>query len=304
MKQRNEVIIDGRYGEGGGQILRTALTLSAIFKVPVHINHIRGNRKKPGLKAQHLTAVNALTTITGARVEGAKVDSNDLVFEPGEIRGGNYSFHIGTAGSTGLAIQTMIPVLLFGKIPSEIQITGGTHVPWSPSFHYLKAVFLPALKQMGGEVSLEIDQWGWYPKGGGMVRAFIRNRQGLKAVNLSNRGKLLDLHLLSAVSNLPLHIAERQRDQALKRIEYLGLRPTVSIENVPSPGQGTVLFLTAQFEGSVGGFTSLGRKGKRAEQVADDACNEFIKFLDSKGVVDIHLADQLVLYMALARDSM
>lgn len=301
MKQRNEVIIDGRYGEGGGQILRTALTLSAIFKVPVHINHIRGNRKKPGLKPQHLTAVNAMTTITGARVEGAEVDSRELVFEPGEIRGGDYCFHIGTAGSTGLAIQTMIPGLLFGKTASQIQITGGTHVPWSPSFHYLEAVFLPALRKMGGEVSLEIDQWGWYPKGGGMVRAFIRNRQGLKAVNLSNRGKLLDLHLLSAVSNLPLHIAERQRDQALKRIEYLGLRPTVSIENVPSPGQGTVLFLTAQFEGSVGGFTSLGRKGKRAEQVADDACNGFIKFLDSKGVVDIHLADQLVLYMALAR---
>jgi len=301
MKQRNEVIIDGRYGEGGGQIFRTALTLSAIFKVPVHINHIRGNRKKPGLKAQHLTAVNALTAITGARVEGAEVDSRELVFEPGEIRGGDYCFHIGTAGSTGLAIQTMIPVLLFGKIPSQIQITGGTHVPWSPSFHYLKSVFLPALRKMGGEVSLEIDRWGWYPKGGGMVRAFIRNRQGLKAVNLTNRGKLLNLHLLSAVSNLPLHIAERQRDQALKRIEYLGLRPTVSIENAPSPGQGTVLFLTAQFEGSVGGFASLGRKGKRAEEVADDACNEFIKFLDSKGVVDIHLADQLVLYMALAR---
>ena len=301
MKQRNEVIIDGRYGEGGGQILRTALTLSAIFKVPVHINHIRGNRKKPGLKPQHLTAVNALTAITGARVEGAEVDSRELVFEPEEIRGGDYSFHIGTAGSTGLAIQTMIPALLFGKIPSQIQITGGTHVPWSPSFHYLKAVFLPALRKMGGEVSLEIDRWGWYPKGGGMVRAFIRNRQGLKAVNLTNRGKLLDLHLLSAVSNLPLRIAERQRDQVLKRIEYLGLRPTVSIENAPSPGQGTVLFLTAQFEGSVGGFTSLGRKGKRAEEVADDACNEFIKFLDSKGIVDIHLADQLVLYMALAR---
>jgi len=301
MKQRNEVIIDGRYGEGGGQILRTALTLSALFKVPVHINHIRGNRKKPGLKPQHLTAVNALTTITGARVEGAEVDSRELVFEPGEIRGGDYCFHIGTAGSTGLAIQTMIPVLLFGKTPSQIQITGGTHVPWSPSFHYLEAVFLPALRKMGGEVSLEIDRWGWYPKGGGMVRAFIRNRQGLKAVNLTNRGKLLDLHLLSAVSNLPLRIAERQRDQALIRIEYLGLQPTVSIENALSPGQGTVLFLTARFEGSVGGFTSLGRKGERAEEVADDACNEFVKFLDSKGVVDIHLADQLVLYMALAR---
>lgn len=301
MKERKEVIIDGRYGEGGGQILRTALTLSAIFMMPLHINHIRGNRKRPGLKPQHLTAVNALTAITGARVRGAKVDSRELIFEPGEIEAGDYCFHIGTAGSTGLAIQTMIPVLLFGNTPSQIQMTGGTHVPWSPSFHYLKAVFLPTLRKMGGEVSLEIDHWGWYPKGGGIVRAFIKNSQGLKSIDLSNRGRLLNLYLLSAVSNLPLHIAERQRDQALKKIEYLGLRPTTSIENASSPGQGTVLFLTAQFEGSVAGFTSLGRKGKRAEEVADDACNEFIKFVDSKGVIDIHLADQLALYMALAR---
>jgi len=301
MKERKEVQIDGRYGEGGGQILRTALTLSAIYKVPVHIDHIRGNRRKPGLRPQHLIAVDALATITGAKVEGAKVDSCEILFEPKEIMGGNYCFDIGTAGSTGLVIQTVIPVLLLGKIPSQIQITGGTHVPWSPSFHYLNAVFLPALKKMGGEVSLEIDKWGWYPKGGGRVRALVKNTQGLKAIHLSNRGKLLNLHILSAVSNLPLTIAERQRDQALKRIEYLGLRPNISIENAPSPGQGTVLFLAAQFEGSTGGFTSLGERGKRAEKVADDACNEFIKFLDSKGVIDIHLADQLVLYMALAR---
>ena len=301
MKAKKEVQIDGRYGEGGGQILRTALTLSAIFKVPVHIDHIRGNRKKPGLRPQHLIGVNALATITGARVEGAKIDSNELIFEPGEIKGGNYYFHIGTAGSTGLALQAMIPALLFGKIPSRIQITGGTHVPWSPSFHYLKTVFLPALKAMGGEVTLEIDKWGWYPKGGGKISVLIKNTQDLNAIHLSNRGKLVNLHILSAVSNLPLSIAERQRDQTLKRIEYLGLKPNISIENAPSPGQGTVLFLAAQFEGGAGGFSSLGKKGKRAEEVADDACNEFIKFFDSKGVIDTHLADQLALYMALAR---
>jgi len=301
MKGKKEIQIDGRYGEGGGQILRTALTLSAIFKVPVHINHIRGNRKKPGLRPQHLVAVNALATITGAKLHGAKIESNELVFEPGEIRGGNYSFHIGTAGSTGLVLQTIIPVLLFGKIPSQIQITGGTHVPWSPSFHYIKAVFLPAIKNMGAGISLEIDKWGWYPKGGGKIRALIKNTKGLKEILLSNRGTLINLHILSAVSNLPLSIAERQRDQALKRIEYLGLNPTISIENAPSPGQGTALFLAAQFEGSIVGFTSLGKRGKPAEEVANDACNEFIKFLDSKGIIDIHLSDQLVLYMALAK---
>ncbi len=295
-----EVQIDGRYGEGGGQILRTALTLSALLGAPVHINHIRGNRKKPGLRPQHLIAVNALAAITGATIEGANVDSHELVFEPGEIRGGSFSFDIGTAGSTGLVVQTLIPVLLFGKTPSQVQITGGTHVPWSPAFHYLKVVFLPALKKIGGGVSLEINKWGWFPKGGGKITASIENTTGLKPIHLSHRGRLIKLHILSAVSNLPLSIAERQRDQALKRIDYLGIQPTISIEDAPSPGQGTFLFLAAQFEGGIGGFTSLGKRGKRAEEVADEACNEFIGFLDSRGVIDTHLADQLVPYMALA----
>jgi len=296
-----QIQIDGRYGEGGGQILRTALTLSAISKAPVHITHIRGNRKNSGLRPQHLIAVHALATITKARVEGATIDSHELIFEPGEIREGNYSFHIGTAGSTGLVLQAMIPVLLLGKIPSQIQITGGTHVPWSTSFHYLKTVFLPALKTMGGNVYVEIDKWGWYPKGGGKISASIKNTQGLKAIHLSNRGTFVNLHILSAVSNLPLSIAERQRDQSVKRLEHLRLNPTTSIENAPSSGQGTVLFLHAQFEGGGGGFTSLGKKGKRAEEVANEACDECIKFLNSRGIIDIHLADQLVLYMALAR---
>ncbi len=217
MQINKKIQIDGRYGEGGGQLLRTALTLSAISQVPLYINHIRGNRKRPGLRAQHLIAVNSLTAITGARVEGAQIDSHELIFEPKEIHEGNYSFHISTAGSTGLALQAILPVLLFGKIPSQIQITGGTHVLWSPSFHYLKNVFLPVLKLMGGEIAFTIDKWGWYPKGGGTIRAVIKNTQGLKAICHSNRGKLVNLHILSAVSNLPLSIAERQRDQSLKK---------------------------------------------------------------------------------------
>jgi RNA 3'-terminal phosphate cyclase (ATP) len=293
--------IDGRHGEGGGQILRTALTLSCICHIPLHIHHIRGNRKKPGLRPQHLIAIHSLATITKASVHGAAIDSHELVFEPGEIHEGNYSFHIGTAGSASLVLQAIIPVLLVGKIPSQIQITGGTHVPWSPSFHYLKNVFLPALQTMGGTVTVAIDKWGWYPKGGGIIRAVITNTKCLTPIRLRNRGRLLHLHILSAISNLPQSIAERQRDQSIKRLEHLGLNPTTSIENAPSSSQGTVLFLHAQCEGGGGGFTSLGKKGKRAENVANEACDECIKFLHSRGVIDIYLADQLVLYMALAR---
>jgi RNA 3'-terminal phosphate cyclase (ATP) len=303
MKNRTEIQIDGRHGEGGGQVVRTALALSALLKIPVHITHIRSNRKDPGLRPQHLIAVNALATITEGKVEGAKVDSQELIFKPGEITAGNYRFQIGTAGSTGLAMQAIIPVLLFGKAPSRVEISGGTHVPWSPSFHYLKTIFLSALRKMGAGISIDIDKWGWYPKGGGNVKALIKNVHALKAINLINRGKLLDLSVLSTVSNLPLHIAERQRDQTLKRIKHININPLISIKNAPSIGQGTFLFLAAQFEGSRAGVTSLGRKGKKAEEVADEACNEFLKFLDSKGAIDIHLADQIVLYMALAAGS-
>jgi len=295
-----EIQIDGRHGEGGGQIFRTALTLSSICHIPLYIHHIRGNRKKPGLRPQHLIALHSLATITKAKVQGATIDSHELIFEPGKIHEGNYSFHIGTAGSTGLVLQALIPVLLVGKNSSQIRITGGTHVPWSPSFHYLKTVFLPALKTMGANVTIEIDKWGWYPKGGGTIRAVIKNTKDLTPIHLFNRGTLRYLHILSAVSNLPLSIAERQQDQSVKRLEHLGLNPTTSIENAPSSGQGTVLFLHAQCEGGGGGFTALGKKGKRAEEIANEACNECIKFLHSRGVIDIHLADQLVLYMALA----
>jgi len=295
-----EVIIDGRHGEGGGQILRTGLALSSLRGQPVIIDHIRANRKTPGLRPQHLVAVNALATITGARVEGARVGSTELLFDPVGIKAGTYRFHIGTAGSIGLVLQALIPVLLFGNEPSHVEITGGTHVPWSPPFHYLQSVFSPVLKAMGGQVHLEITKWGWYPKGGGAVRASVHPTGGLKAIRSTHRGRLQAIQVCSAASNLPPHIAERQRDQALTRLAYLGITPHSSIENAPSPGQGTALFLLAHFEGIVAGFTSLGTRGKRAEAVADDACDEFIGFLDAGAAIDRHLADQLVLYMALA----
>ena len=300
MQKNKNIQIDGRHGEGGGQILRTALALSALQNIPVYINHIRGSRKRPGLRPQHLAAVTALATITGGKVEGNEVGSPELCFEPGEIREGRYCFHIGTAGSTGLVLQAVIPALLFSKIPSHVMITGGTHAPWSPCFHYLRDVFLPVLKKMGGDVSIEIDFWGWYPRGGGRIRASIYKTHGLRALNLSRRGRLRNLHILSAVSNLPLAIAERQLEKSLRRIEYLKLKPAVSIEDAPSPGQGTALFVAAEFQGSRAGFTSLGKKRKPAEQVADDACNELIEFLYTEAALDCHLADQLVLYMALA----
>jgi RNA 3'-terminal phosphate cyclase (ATP) len=298
--------IDGSHGEGGGQILRTALALAAILQRPVEIHNVRGGRKKPGLRPQHLMAAKGMALITRAKVEGAEPGSKRLNFEPRQVVPGSYSLDVGTAGSTSLVLQTMIPALLFAERASRVVITGGTHASWSPCFHYLKEVFAPALLQMGAALRLEMERWGWYPKGGGKVIASISPVPELSGVDLTWHGKLQDTYVLSAVSNLSMSIAERQRDQVLKRLEGGGqggggkeLR--IELLKGPSPGAGTVVFVRATFENAVAGFTSLGKRGKPAEKVADDACSDFFGFMASGAAVDDHLADQLILYMALAK---
>ena len=294
--------IDGRYGEGGGQILRTSLALASLLRRPLEIHHIRGGRKKPGLRPQHLTAVQAMAKITNAKTKGVEPGSTDLLFEPGQIRSGSYSFHVGTAGSTSLVLQTMIPALLFGEGASKVVIEGGTHVPWSPSFHYLRAVFAPALQEMGCVLNLEIGRWGWYPKGGGQIIAEISPASALHPTKRWQRGEVNEIHLLSALSNLPMSIGERQKDQVNRRLDAYGLKIThTELVDAPSVGTGTMVFLTYRFEKGTAGFTSLGKKGKRAEKVADEACSEFFRFVASDAAVDEHLADQLILYMALAK---
>jgi RNA 3'-terminal phosphate cyclase (ATP) len=320
--------IDGRYGEGGGQILRTALSLASLLQRPVEITHIREGRKTPGLRPQHLMAVKALSTITAARVEGGAVGSRHLYFEPRDLKSGQYLFNIGTAGSTGLVFQTVLPVLLRGRGTSKITIIGGTHAAFSPCFHYLKETFLPALHGMGIRVFLEIDRWGWYPTGGGKITASFTAVQKLTPLKVVERGKLCKLYLLSAVSNLPRKIGERQKDQALNRLakngcipeteliqRKIGERqkdqalnrlakngciPETELIQAPSPGQGTVVFIGCRFEKGLAGFTSLGKRGKPAEQVANDACDEFFEFIHTNAAIDKYLADQLLLYMALA----
>jgi RNA 3'-terminal phosphate cyclase (ATP) len=298
------VTIDGRFGEGGGQILRTALALASILRRPTEIRNIRGGRKRPGLRPQHLAAVKALAAVTSAEVRGAEVGSADLYFEPRRLKGAEYTLDIGTAGSTGLVLQAIMPSLLFAKGPSQVTLTGGTHVPWSPCFHYLKDVFAPAVSEMGATFSLEIGAWGWYPRGGGRVIALISPAAGLSALERTDRGNLAAIDVVSAVSNLPASVAERQRDQVLKRLRTQGYFPSrIELSRGPSPGPGTVVFVKADFEKGAAGFTSLGKRGKPAEAVADEASSAFLAFMASRAAVDSHLADQLVLYMALAHGS-
>jgi RNA 3'-terminal phosphate cyclase (ATP) len=247
-------------------------------------------------------AVRAMAEITRAKTKGDEPGSKHLFFDPGQIRPGSYRFDVGTAGSTALVLQTMIPALLFGEGASKVVITGGTHVPWSPCFHYLSGVFAPALEEMEGVLTLEIERWGWYPKGGGKIMAGISPVSGLCSIERTQKGELKTFRVLSAVSNLPLSIGERQRDQVTKRFHRQSLKaPEIEIVNAPSLGTGTLVFLISRFDGGSAGVTSLGQKGKRAEKVADDACSKLFQFVASDAAVDEHLADQLVLYMALSK---
>ncbi|OGW52725.1 MAG: hypothetical protein A2Z60_05425 [Nitrospirae bacterium RIFCSPLOWO2_02_42_7] len=314
--------IDGSYGEGGGQILRSALALSIILSRPIEIINIRKGRKKGGLQPQHLTCVNACRDISGAYVDGNEIGSTTLRFNPKGIKSGSFMFDVaekrGSAGSTSLVLQTLLPPLILSKFgdtspvfpkkigevsPSyhtRLTIKGGTHVPWSPPFHYLKEIFLPVIEKMGCNVRLSIDKWGWYPKGGGIVHADINPVPKLKGITLNDRGKLIRIYGLSVVSNLPLSIAERQRSEGVKVLKDLTNDIDIDVVTSPSIGKGTFFFIIAEYEGIKTGFSSLGAIGKSAEDVTREACKDFLDYHKAEGAVDPHLADQIIPYIALA----
>ncbi|MFH1335461.1 MAG: RNA 3'-terminal phosphate cyclase, partial [Candidatus Zixiibacteriota bacterium] len=275
-----------------------------ILKKPVEITNIRRGRKVPGLQPQHLTSVSACRKISGATVEGDILQSTSLRFSPGYITGGDLSFDVSekkrSAGSTSLVLQTLFLPLCHAHTSSKIKILGGTHVPWSPPFDYLKEIFAPTVRKIGCNVELEINKWGWYPKGGGEVLGTIQPTLKFNPMELSERGKLIRLSGISVVSNLPMSIAERQRDHAVNILREKGFSTEIGIYQAPSVGQGTFFFLKAEFENTFAGFSSLGEIGKRAEKVAEEACEDFLHFVRSGGAVDPHLADQLIPYLALA----
>ena len=290
--------LDGSYGEGGGQILRTSLSLSAMLGAPVRIERIRAGRPKPGLRPQHLTAVQALARITGAEVEGAELQSRELTFKPRTPKPGNYRFDVaekaGSAGSVTLIAQALLPPLLKSAGPSTLVLRGGTHVPWSPTAHYLLQVFLPALARMGAQVSLTLERWGWYPRGGGELRLSINPCPGLKGVEWRTAPEPAGFRAISAASRLPEHVARRQ---AARLQERLGPELPVELINAGGLDPGSLVFIW----GPRAGFSALGARGKPAEQVADEAAYNCFIFRMRRGAVDPHLADQIVLYLAQAR---
>jgi RNA 3'-terminal phosphate cyclase (ATP) len=294
------VIIDGAQGEGGGQIVRTALALSAIGGWSVEIRAIRARREKPGLQAQHLTAVAALREICRGEVEGAALGSQQLRFCPGSIRPGEYRFDVGTAGSTALVLQAILLPLALAPGSSRVTLLGGTHVPWSPPADYAREVLCPALVAMGIRARVEVQGWGFFPKGGGCIIVEIQGGAMLHPISLLHSGEAIRVRGISAVANLPRRIAERQRDRALLRLEAMDRRADISVAEAEAAGAGSFLMLVAESEGVPAGFSALGERGKPAEQVADEAVDELLGFLKAEAGCDLHLADQLVLPMALA----
>jgi len=303
------IIINGSYGEGGGQVLRTSLTLSALLGKPVRLENIRAKRRNPGLQAQHLTGVRAIAQICDAELAGADLGSLTLIFRPlSPPRAGEYSFDVaearkgGSAGATSLVFQTMLLPLTLAPGLSCLTIRGGTHVAWSPPFHYLQHVYLPTLARMGLEASVEIEKWGWYPIGGGEMTALIggRKESDLSGLDLVEQGELKCLWGISATSNLPAHVGQRQKKQAEETLWKHGFDPRIEMVDAPSPGQGTLVFLAAEYENAVAGFSALGERGKPAEKVAEEACREFVAYHQSGACLDQHLADQLILPLALA----
>lgn len=297
------ILIDGSFGEGGGQILRTALGLSLFTGQAFRIEKIRAGRKNPGLLRQHLTAVKAAARIGQAEVTGASIGSTQLTFTPGPVAAGRYHFAVGTAGSATLVLQTVLPVLIIsGDQDQETHLTleGGTHNPFAPPFDFLAKAFLPLLKRMGAQVEARLEGYGFYPAGGGRFEIAITPVKRLEPIELNERGKILSRRATALVAHLPRNIAERELGVVHKKLswpwEWLEAE---SITN--SPGPGNTITLEIESENVTEVFTGFGERGVAAEAVADQAVVAARRYLASDVAVGEHLADQLLLPMALAR---
>lgn len=295
--------IDGRLGEGGGQVLRTSLSLSALTGRPFQIDHIRANRSRPGLRPQHLTAVHAVAAICQADLVGAAIDSSSLTFLPARPpQGGTYAFDVTEASASGrsagavtLIFQAVLWPLLFATEPSQVTMRGGTFVPFSPPYHYLQEVARPAFAQLGANLNLQLAAWGWMTEGGGEVKAEIQPAAALQGVSFEPE-LVSAVEGVAAVTNLPSHIPHRMARRAHNLLQAAGLASQIEPrrERGSGPGAGIVLWIPQA------GFSSLGRRGLPADKVAEAAIAELLSFVDNGMAVDRYLADQLLVPMALA----
>jgi RNA 3'-terminal phosphate cyclase (ATP) len=292
--------IDGSSGEGGGQILRTSLALSLITQTPFRIKNIRANRDKPGLRQQHLTAVTSAAQVGKAEVVGAAVGSRELEFRPGPIRPGEYAIDIGTAGSATLVLQTILPPLLCCNAPSSLTLQGGTHNIHAPPFEFLARAFLPLVNRIGHTVIAHLDRPGFYPAGGGQIRVSIQPGEQLAPLDLPERGEVRRRRARAVVARLPRHIAERELHVVGRELDWDEKFLDV-VEWTNSRGPGNIVLIEIESQHVTEVFTGFGERGVRAEVVAEGAAREAGDYLKAGVAVGPHLADQLLLPLALAR---
>ena len=291
--------IDGSQGEGGGQILRTSLSLSAIKGRPFEMANIRANRSKPGLKRQHLTCVRAVAAICGAKVAGDEVNSMNLTFEPGAIRGGDYRFDVGTAGSGTLVAQTVVPVLLKADAPSTVTITGGTHVPFAPIWEFFAETYLPELRRMGARVEAELESCGFYPAAGGVVKLRVwpfraedaRTDYALDALGAYRGGRVV-----SVVSAIPRGIAEAEVGIVARQLA--DMRLAQEVRTVEAFGPGNYCCAKFDYERGTVVISSVGTYDKSRKAVAHEVVHAAREFLKSGKACEKHLADQLLVPLA------
>ncbi len=291
--------VDGALGEGGGQVVRTALALSAVTGQGFEISRIRAGRSRPGLHPQHVAAVRAVSLACGARVGGVFDGSPDLRFEPGKLVPGDFRFEIGTAGAVTLVLQTLLPALATSG-DSRVEVTGGTHVPRSPSYHYLARHWAAAVEGLGLRVRFQLERAGFYPPGGGEVRAQVLPWSRPAGLCFEERGALLAIRGVSGAARLKGDVARRQRDAAQDRLwEQRRLEGSWDVVELSAASPGSFLFLEAIFEKSRAAFGFLGARALRAEVLGDRAARRLLGFLEEEGAVDPHLADQLAVPLAV-----
>ncbi len=299
MMEKDDMLnIDGAMGEGGGQILRSALALSLCLGQPFHISNIRATRRRPGLMPQHLVAVKAAAVIGEAEVQGATQGSRELEFIPHGTKPGDYHFDIGTAGSTTLVLQTILPALLTAAAPSRISLQGGTHNPLAPPFDFFERAFVPLINRMGPRLQAHLKRPGFYPVGGGVVEVSIEPAPTLQTLTLLQRGPILSQHAWAMVSRLPAHIAQRE----LKVLgDQLGLpSKTLEVRQVEAKGPGNAVTLMIESEHVTEVFVGIGERGVTAETVAEGVVTAVRRYLAAEVPVGEYLADQLLLPLALA----
>jgi len=297
--------VDGSIGEGGGQVLRTSVALSALTQKPIIVKNIRAKRDKSGLRNQHMTAIKAVAAIVDADVDGLELGSSEITFAPKRWTGGEFKFDIGTAGSTTLVLQALLPVLAFSKRHSNITLIGGTNNPMAPQIDYFIHVLNPILAKMGFSYELTLIRRGFYPRGGGLITISVEPISSIEPINIIELGSLESIKGLSHSAKLPEHVAYRQAVAAKEYLASTGYSDvTIEIEvrqetEVFSAGSGIVLWAETSTGGIIGG-DALGERGKPAEKVGRDAAIDLVGQLRTGAPIDRHLGDQLIIWMAMA----